>query len=128
MTQRIFGMTAALALSDLFFHSADAFAASLRAETMAGRLGALLLALAIMVGAMIGARLWFPRSFFHGFIVATGVFLSIDIVLVHWIFQLHRITNGPEANVIEPILVVLGIVFLWFGIRNERGVAVAARP
>jgi uncharacterized membrane protein len=126
MTQRLLGMTAALAVTDLFFHSSDALAMNLRAETMSGRIGAVMLAVGIIVVAMIGSRLFFPRPFFHGFVVAVGMFLSIDIVLIHWVFQLHRITSGPEANVLEPIFVVLGVAFLVYGIRNERAKPVAA--
>lgn len=120
MTQRLLGMTAALVVSDVFFHSADAIAMSLRAETMAGRLGAIGVAVVVLIAAMVGSRLWFPRPFFHGYLVATGLFLSFDIIAIHWIFQLHRISSGPEANVIEPIFVLLGLAFLLYGIRNER--------
>jgi hypothetical protein len=120
------GMTAALLLDDVLFHSSNAFAMTLRAETMAGRIGRLMVVIVIMLAAMVGARLWFSRSFFNGFTVAMGVFLSFDIVLVHWIFQLHRITSGPEANVIEPILVVVGVAFLVFGFRGERAGARSA--
>jgi hypothetical protein len=126
MPQRLFGMTAALAVTNMFFHSSDALAMTLKAETMAGRIGAVMLAVAIIVAAMIGSRLWFPRPFFHGFVVATGLFLSFDIVLLHWIFQLHRITSGPEANVLEPIFVVVGVGFLVFGIRGERVKSIVA--
>ena len=124
MIQRLLGMTVALVLDDVLFHTTDAFAVGLRAETMGGRIGALSVAVAIMLAAMIGARMWFPRSFFHGFTVAMGMFLSFDIILIHWIFQLHRITSGPEANVIEPIFVAVGIAFLAFGIRGERATSV----
>src|SRR5262245_33987968 len=111
MIQRLLGMTAALAVTNVFFHSTDALAMSWRAETMATRIGAVMLAVAIMVAGMIGSRLWFPRPFFHGFLVATGLFLSFDIILLHWIFQLHRITSGPEANVLEPVFVAIGLAF-----------------
>lgn len=49
-----------------------------------------------------------------------GVFLSIDIVVVHRIFRLHRVTAGPEANAIEPILVAAGVAFVIYGLRRER--------
>ena len=62
----------------------------------------------------------FSRAFFHGFLVATGTILSFDIVLFHWIFQLHRITNGPEADVLEPIFVLFGCCLTWWGIRQEK--------
>jgi len=124
MIQRLLGMTVALVLDDVLFHTTDAFAVGLRAQTMGGRIGALSVAVIVMVAAMVGARMWFPRSFFHGFTVAMGMFLSIDIILIHWIFQLHRITSGPEANVIEPIFVAIGLAFLAFGIRGERATSV----
>jgi hypothetical protein len=120
MTQRLLGMTAGLAVTNLFFHSSDALAMSLRAETMPARIGAVMLAVVVIIATMIGARLWFPRPFFHGFVVANGLFLSFDIVVLHWIFQLHRITSGPEANVLEPIFVVVGVGFLVFGLRGAR--------
>ena len=120
MIQRLLGMTAALAVSNVFFHAGNALAMSLRAETMAGRLGAIALAVGIMVAGMVGSRIWFPRPFFHGYLVATGLFLSFDIIMLHWIFQLHRLSSGPEANVLEPIFVLLGIGFLIYGVRSER--------
>ncbi|MDQ0221354.1 hypothetical protein ELQ35_15700 [Peribacillus cavernae] len=62
----------------------------------------------------------FSRSFFQGFIEAAGLFLSFDIIVFHWVFQLHRITNGTEANWLGPILVVFGSIFVWYGIKRER--------
>jgi hypothetical protein len=53
----------------------------------------------------------------HGF---CGIFLSFDIVVFHWVFRLHRITSGPEANVIEPILVLIGIGFVAYGLTHEK--------
>ncbi len=89
-------------------------------ETMAGRIAVVLLAVAILIltsyWRSASAR---PRSF-TGFLVAVGIFLSIDIVVVHWIFRLHRVTAGPEANVIEPILVAAGLGFVIYGLRRER--------
>src|SRR6266496_6714589 len=76
-----------------------------RPHTMTGRVAVVLLAVAILIGTLVLAKRLGSSSFFHGFLVAVGVFLSIDIVVVHWIFRLHRVTAGPEANVIEPILV-----------------------
>jgi hypothetical protein len=127
MIQRLLGMTAALAVSNVFFHATDALAMSLRAETMAGRIGAVMVAVVIMVAGMVGSRLWFPRPFFNGYLVATGLFLSFDIILLHWTFQLHRITSGPEANVLEPIFVVIGLALLVYGIRSERAKSVPSQ-
>jgi Predicted membrane protein (DUF2243) len=89
-------------------------------ETMAGRVAVVLLAVAILIVTLVLAGRLGSSSFFHGFLVAVGVFLSIDIVVVHWIFRLHRVTAGPEANVIEPILVAAGAAFVIYGLRRER--------
>ncbi len=96
-------------------------------ETMAGRVAVVLLAVAILILTLVLAKRLCSSSFFHGFLVAVGVFLSIDIVVVHWIFRLHRVTAGPEANVIEPILVAAGLGFVIYGLRRERRSSVAAR-
>jgi len=89
-------------------------------ETMAGRVAVVLLAVAILIISVVLAKRLGSSSFFHGFLVAVGVFLSIDIVIVHWIFRLHRVTAGPEANVIEPILVAAGAAFVIYGLHRER--------
>jgi hypothetical protein len=101
-------------------HLSDAVALGLKATTLPERLGAVLFSVAILLAAMFLAHRLFGRSFFHGFIVASGTILSFDIVLNHWIFQLHRITNGPEADVLEPIFVLFGIGLMWWGIRREK--------
>ena len=62
---------------------------------------------------------FFSRSFFHGFIVSADLILSLDIVLLHWIFQLHRITNGPEADVLEPVFVLCGVAATIIGVKRE---------
>lgn len=54
-----------------------------------------------------------------GVLAGTGLVLSFDIVWVHWVFGLHRLTNTRMDLVLEPLLVVLGIAFLCFGIRRE---------
>jgi hypothetical protein len=82
---------------------------------------------AILIGTLVLARRFGSSSFFHGFLVAVGVFLSLDIVVVHWIFRLHRVTAGPEANVIEPILVAFGVGFVIYGLRRERRSSVTPR-
>jgi len=89
-------------------------------HTMTGRVAVVLLAVAILIGTLVPAKRLGSSSFFHGFLVAVGVFLSIDIVVVHWIFRLHRVTAGPEASVIEPILVAAGVAFVIYGLRRER--------
>jgi uncharacterized membrane protein len=62
----------------------------------------------------------------NGFLVAIGTFLSFDMILFHWVFQLHRLTSGPEANVLEPFFVLLGVVFIVIGLRRERSARTAA--
>jgi uncharacterized membrane protein len=83
------------------------------------RIGAILFGVLVLIVFMELFRRFFSPSFFHGFIVATGLFLSFDIVLFHWIFKLHRITSGPEANVLEPLFVAFGVLLVWQGIRRE---------
>ena len=93
--------------------------------TMAGRLlviglGCVCLVLFLMAAARLSS------SFFNGFLVAIGIFMSFDMILFHWIFQLHRLTSGPEANVLEPAFVALGVAFVIVGLRRERSRRVAA--
>src|SRR5437879_9818478 len=80
--------------------------------------------LAVAVAALIGFLLWSKRatsaSFFWGVLAGTGFVLSFDIVWVHWIFGLHHLTNTKMDLVLEPLLVLLGLVFLWFAITRER--------
>lgn len=116
---RLLGVIVGFILSDLFFHIVHATAAGLKAETQLERIGAVLVGVVVLLLLMFVAKRYFSTSFFQGFIVATGLFLSFDIVVFHWIFQLHRITNGPEANWLEPILVLGGIVFIWYGLTKE---------
>ena len=74
--------------------------------------------------ALVGFLLWSKRatsaSFFWGVLAGTGFVLSFDIVWVHWIFGLHHLTNTKMDLVLEPLLVLLGLVFLWFAITRER--------
>jgi len=88
-------------------------------STMAGRIAAVILGCAILVGSLIASGRLYSRSFFHGFMVSAGIFLSFDMILFHWVFRLHRITGGPEADVIEPILVLVGVGFVVYGLRHE---------
>jgi hypothetical protein len=80
--------------------------------------------LAVAVAALIGFQLWSKRatsaSFFRGVLAGTGFVLSFDIVWVHWIFGLHHITNTQMDLVLEPLLVLVGLGFLWFAITRER--------
>jgi len=80
--------------------------------------------LAVAVAALIGFLLWSKRatsaSFFWGVLAGMGFVLSFDIVWVHWIFGLHHLTNTQMDLVLEPMLVLLGLVFLRFAITRER--------
>jgi uncharacterized membrane protein len=93
--------------------------------SMAGRLAVIGLGCVFLVlFLMAAARL--SRSFFNGFLVAIGTFLSFDMILFHWVFQLHRLTSGPEANFLEPFFVALGVVFVFVGLWRERSTRVSA--
>jgi len=59
-------------------------------------------------------------SFFRGVLAGNGLVLSVDIIWVHWIFGLHHLTNTQMDLVLEPLLVLVGLVFLWFAITRER--------
>ena len=118
--KRFFGMLSGALGADLFFHIAKAEAFGIQVETMAGRLGAVAFGIGVLLVLMAVVRRVFQRAFFNGFVVAVGLFLSFDIVVFHWVFGLHRITSGPEANVLEPIFVVAGCLLLWYGIAQER--------
>ncbi|WP_026695539.1 DUF2243 domain-containing protein [Peribacillus kribbensis] len=120
---RVLGALAGFLLTDFLFHLVDAFAAGFKAETPAGRIGAVFSGVLILLVFMFFIRRFFSRSFFNGFTVAVGLFLSFDIVVFHWIFQLHRITNGPEANWLEPLFVLGGLITIWFGLKQEKGVS-----
>ena len=89
-------------------------------ETALGRLAVLLIAFAVLVASLLRARRAASPSFFLGMLVGTGLVLSFDIVWVHWIFGLHHLTNHQEDLVLEPLLVVTGLAFMWFGISRER--------
>ena len=93
--------------------------------SMTGRLAVVGLGCLFLVLFLAAAARLSP-SFFNGFLVAIGIFMSFDMILFHWIFQLHRLTRGPEANVLEPFFVVLGVAFVIVGLRRERSMRVAA--
>lgn len=102
-------------------HVNAAMALTLKANTQAQRVGVVILGVLALVALMTVSRRIFGTSFAHGFTVASGLFLSVDIVAFHWIFQLHRITSGPEATWLEPILAALGAGMAWLGVMRERG-------
>src|SRR5262245_15433086 len=87
--------------------------------TMAGRLGVIGFAVVSLVFFLALAKSR-GDSFFRGFLVAIGTFLSYDLLVLHWVFRLHRLTSGPEADVVEPLFFALGVVFIIYGLRSER--------
>lgn len=97
-----------------------ALTAPFQAETFGQRVAVVAVGGAILLLSLVAVRRMFSRSFFHGFLVSTGVFLSFDIVVFHWLFRLHRITEGDEANVIEPLFVALGVSLIALGFLQER--------
>lgn len=107
-------------ITSLYFHSIKAYAIGVELDTAWERIGAVGSGLIILLILMILFKKLFSTSFFNGFIVATGLFLSFDIVVFHWFFQLHRITSGPEANWLEPLFVVFGTLLLNYGVTKER--------
>lgn len=125
---KFIGAVAAFFVTDFLFHIIDAFAAGLKADTPLERIGAVLCGITVLLILMAVFRKFFSRSFFNGFTVAVGLFLSFDIVVFHWIFQLHRITNGPEANWLEPVFVVTGIIFVTYGVKKEGSLKNTSKP
>lgn len=88
--------------------------------TLFGRLVVLALAIAVLVGFLVWSKRTSSRSFFLGVLAGTGLVLSFDIIWVHTLFGLHHLTNAPEDAVLEPLLVLVGLAFLWYGITRER--------
>ena len=88
-------------------------------STMSGRLAVIGFGCLCLVLFLVLAKRVSP-AFFNGFLVAIGTFLSFDMILFHWVFQLHRLTSGPEADVLEPFFVLLGVAFIVVGLRRER--------
>lgn len=122
---RFIGFLIGILYIDWLFHSRDVYAFGFAATTTGERLVALLFAgLGTIVFFMICAK-FFLASFFHGVIAASGFFASFDIVVIHWFFKLHRLTYGPEADIIEPILVIVGILLLIYSIKKERKLMLA---
>jgi cytochrome c oxidase assembly factor CtaG len=89
-------------------------------ETGVGRLAVVVVAVGVLIGFLLWSRQANSNSFFFGVLAGTGVVLSFDIVWIHWIFGLHHVTNSQLDLVLEPLLVLAGVVFLWFGITRER--------
>lgn len=95
-------------------------------QTMAGRIGGVALAVAILLGTIWLAHRQYSVSFVNGFLVAVGIFLSFDLFLVHWVMELHRITSGPEALWLEIVLFASGLLFVFVGLRRESRKAVTS--
>ena len=87
--------------------------------TPAGQLAVLTVAVAVLIGFLLWSKRATSASFFLGALAGIGFVLSFDIVWVHWIFDLHHLTNTKMDLVLEPLLVLLGLVFLWFAITRE---------
>jgi len=95
------------------------FGPLIHVTTMGGRIGVIMIGVVALVG-FLSLSMRFGPSFFRGFLVAIGTFLSFDLILFHWVFQLHRLTIGPESDIIEPAFMLLGLAFIVYGIRAER--------
>ena len=66
-------------------------------------------------------ELGFAEAFFRGVLAGSGLFLTFDVIWIHWIFGLHHLTNTPAEDVIlEPALVIAGAVMLYLGLRRGR--------
>jgi hypothetical protein len=90
-------------------------------DAAAGRIAVVVVAIAVLIGFLLWSRQSASNSFFLGVLAGTGFVLSFDIVGVHWIFGLHHVTVDSRLDLIlEPLLVLTGVVFLWFGISRER--------
>jgi hypothetical protein len=86
----------------------------------AGQLAVLAAAVVFLLGFLWWSNRKTSPAFFRGVLAGNGLVLSVDIVWVHWIFGLHHLTNTEMDLVLEPLLVLLGLIFLWFAITQER--------
>jgi Predicted membrane protein (DUF2243) len=100
--------------------STKAVAWELKAEAMGEPLGAVCFGVIILVFILLFIYKRYHSSFFHGFIAAIGLFLTVDNILFHWVFQLHRVTSGPEANILEPLFVAAGIALVYYTWKKEE--------
>ncbi len=89
-------------------------------SSSAGQLSVIAVAVAFLIMFLLWSQRTTSASFFLGVLAGMGFVLSVDIVLVHWIFGLHHLTNTQMDLVLEPLFVLLGLVFLWFAITRER--------
>lgn len=88
-------------------------------ETMVGRVSGAVLIAVLVLGSVWLANRTMDVSFANGYMVAVGVFASFDLLVVHWLMELHRITEGPEAIWIEVLLFLTGVAFVVGGLRRE---------
>jgi len=88
--------------------------------TPAGKIAVIAVAIAVLIGFLVWSKRATSDAFFRGVLAGMGLVLSFDIVWVHWIFGLHHVTNTQMDLVLEPVLVLAGLGFLWFGITRER--------
>jgi hypothetical protein len=118
--KRLLGFINGYLITSFYFHSLKGYAFGIQLDTSIERIGAVGSGLVILLVLILIFKKVFSSSFFHGFIVATGLFLSFDIVVFHWFFQLHRITSGAEANWLEPLFVAFGTILLVYGVKKEK--------
>ncbi|MDP9352479.1 MAG: DUF2243 domain-containing protein [Chloroflexota bacterium] len=55
----------------------------------------------------------------NGALIALGILGIGDNVISHWILHLHRAVPGPDATLVEIILVVLSTGMLALGLLRE---------
>jgi len=89
-------------------------------NTAVGQIAVLTVAVAVLVAFLLWSKRAASDSFFLGILTGTGFVFSFDIVWVHWIFGLHHLTNSELDLILEPLLVLAGLGFMWFGITGER--------
>ena len=91
-------------------------------DTTLGRLAVLAVAVGVTVAFILWSRRTRPPAFFRGVLAGSGLFLTFDVIWVHWVFGLHHLTNTPAEDVfLEPALVVAGAVMLYTGLRGDHG-------
>jgi hypothetical protein len=90
-------------------------------ESPAAKLAAVAIAFAGLIISFFWSKGAGSNSFFLGTLTGAGFVVCIDIITLHWIFALHHLTNTDMDLVLEPLFVLLGLGFLWFGITRELG-------
>ena len=78
-------------------------------DTTLGRLAVLAVAVAVTVGFILWSRRTKPPAFFRGVLAGSGLFLTFDIIWIHWVFGLHLLDEHARGmSFLEPLLVVAG--------------------